>query len=383
MPNSQPDKLLFFSLEHWDDVWRRNQFICDGLMSRHPNLEILWFGPSTDLWRAKGLNSVTQKLGCTYKPNPQLARLTAVRPYKPLPNSIGKWINEACLKQQVTAALKQLGWQTFLTWVNDQSARNILPLPGSSSTIYDITDDWTKASLPPRILDRIKQDDEWLLKNANQVIACSNSLYDAKKHLSANLSLVRNGVNTSLYSPTNVATKVTPTDIEFDGLPVACYLGTLHEDRLDVALLETLFQSLPQVQFAFVGPNALSAHSTEKLTAFKNCHILGSRPYSELPAYIKGCTIFINPHLVSDFTESLDPLKLYEYMATGKPIVSTNCAGFRDMVPLVKIARNNVDFSQLVKEAIEGDTASSERVNWAEQHTWQSRLEQIEQIIGF
>lgn len=385
MQTSSPNRILFFSLEHWDDVWRRNQFICDGLLRRHPDLEILWVGPATDLWRSHPGVSSTQKLGIIYKPSADLPRLTALRPYKPLPNIIGKWLNQTCLKIQVNAALQKLGWQKFITWVNDQSTRNILPLPHSTCIVYDVTDDWTKSSLPPRILGRIKNDDQWLLDNAQHVIVCSTGLYQSKVERRPTVQLIRNGVNVRAYAPDTVKNLDIPKEIQFGNSKVACYLGTLHEDRLDIPLILHLLQTLPAVQFVFVGPNALSGNSIQQLSKFSNCHLLGGRPYSELPAYINGSDLFINPHVVTEFTESLDPLKLYEYMATGKPIVSTACAVFRDMEPLVKVASNAEEFAKLVLDestATNAVNASAERIAWAEQHTWESRLAQVEQILG-
>lgn len=375
------NRILFFSLEHWDDVWRRNQFIAEGLLRRNPLTEILWIGPSTDLWTAKGRASADKKLGKTFKPDPTLLRLTSVKPYKPLPNIIGKHLNQLCLRHQVLGALKQLGWTEYIAWVNNQAARNILPLPGALGTIYDITDDWTKVSLPPRILDRVKADDQWLLDNADRVIVCSKTLQATKLGKCNSLHLIHNGVNVDLYSPDSVNRTTVPKDMDFGGLPVACYLGTLHEDRLDLDLIEHVLKGLPRVQFVFVGPNALSELSSSRLTQYSNCKLLGSRPYSQLPSYIKGCNIFINPHLVSQFTESLDPLKLYEYMATGKPIVSTACAGFREMENMVAVASNANEFMTKVEQSIEADSISIERIEWAKQHTWEQRLDQIEQIL--
>jgi len=100
--------------------------------------------------------------------------------------------------------------------------------------------------------------------------------------------------------------------------------------------------------------------------------------------------------VVSPFTESLDPIKMYEYMATGKPIVSTACAGFRDLRDLIHIADNTGQFTSLVTVAIEeskqitvnagtgnASAGSRARVAWAGEQTWDKRVDAVEQILNW
>lgn len=367
--------ILFFSLEHWDDIWRRNQLICNGLLERYPDAEILWVGPQTDLWNRRGLASVQLEV------KQPRDRLHIIKPFKPLPNIVGKSLNDALLKQQVLGSLTKLGWKEFTVWVNNQSVRSILPLPGSTRVIYDITDDWTKASLPPRILNRTKEDDEWLLDNADSVIVCSQGLYDSKIARRKELELIRNGVNVSAYLPDTTAKLLEPPDLNFAG-PIAGYIGTLHEDRLDIPLVMHLLNALPNIQFVFIGPNSLAAETTQLLLKAPNCHLLGSRPYADLPAYMGRFDVCINPHLVSEFTESLDPVKMYEYMATGKPIISTDCAGFRELASLISIAKDPDQFAELIKQSLEKPEVITERIAWAQEQSWDRRLDQVERVLG-
>ncbi|MFM9726349.1 glycosyltransferase, partial [Streptomyces scabiei] len=77
-------------------------------------------------------------------------------------------------------------------------------------------------------------------------------------------------------------------------------------------------------------PNALSPQNTARIAAEVNVDLMGPRPYRDVPAYICNADVLIVPHRVDGFTESLDPIKLYEYRAAGRPVVSTRVAGFRD-----------------------------------------------------
>src|SRR5207245_1179743 len=80
----------------------------------------------------------------------------------------------------------------------------------------------------------------------------------------------------------------------------------------------------------FIGPAFLSEAERARLTATGRVHLVGAVPYMQLPAYMRAMDVCIMPHRMTAFTESLNPIKLWEYLAAGKPIVSTDVAGFRD-----------------------------------------------------
>ncbi|MBS1955918.1 MAG: glycosyltransferase [Cyanobacteria bacterium SZAS-4] len=383
--SAAPDtrRILFISLEHWDNVWRRNQIVCANLLERCPDAEILWVGPPTDLWNLQGLSSIDVMPGKLFKPAKTTDRLHALKPFKPLPNKLGRAWNETLFKSCLADALKKLGWQNYVTWVNNQSYCHLLPLDKSTKLIYDITDDWSQASVPPHILSQIKADDEWMLTNADEVIVCSVDLYENKRGQCKSIHLIRNGVKLQPYLPESLATNKVPEEMKFSG-PVAGYIGTLHEDRLDVDLVVEVASKLPHVHFVFIGPNSLSATNTKTLEDLPNCHILGARPYEQLPSYMAGFNVCITPHVVSPFTESLDPIKMYEYMATGKPIVSTACAGFRDLEQLIFMAKDKTQFAQFVEKAIaEGNERATPRIEWAREQTWDKRVDAVETLLGW
>lgn len=379
----QTRQILFISLEHWDNVWRRNQIVCANLLERHPDAEILWVGPPVDLWNWQGFKSLDVIPGALFKPAKGINRLHAMKPYKPLPNKLGRKLNEAIFKSCLADALKKLGWRSYSTWVNNQAYCHILPSQQSTKLIYDITDDWSHASVPPHILNQIKLDDEWMLTNADEVIVCSTDLYENKRNRCKKIHLIRNGVKLTPYLPESLASIKVPEEVKFSG-PVAGYIGTLHEDRLDVELLVQVASKLSHVHFVFIGPNYLSSTNTKILGELPNCHILGAKPYDELPSFMAGFDLCITPHVVSPFTDSLDPIKMYEYMATGKPIVSTACAGFRDLKELISIANDREQFANYITQSIDEEfEKTGARIDWAREQTWEKRVDQIEKIMGW
>jgi glycosyltransferase involved in cell wall biosynthesis len=82
--------------------------------------------------------------------------------------------------------------------------------------------------------------------------------------------------------------------------------------------------------FVLVGPVALDASDQTRL-AGAGAVLLGAREHTTVPAYLKNAEVLVVPHVVTEFTDSLDPIKVYEYLAAARPVVSTPVAGFRDL----------------------------------------------------
>ncbi|MFE5307574.1 glycosyltransferase, partial [Isoptericola sp. NPDC056605] len=136
------------------------------------------------------------------------------------------------------------------------------------------------------------------------------------------------------------------------GPPTAVYVGTLHADRLDVGLCEDTARALDGVgSLVLVGPVSLERPDVDRLRR-AGVVVLGARPFDAVPAYLQHADALVVPHVVDDFTDSLDPLKLYEYRAVGRPVVSTPVAGFRDTAdPRVAVASPE-GFAAAVRDAL-------------------------------
>lgn len=374
--------LLFFSLERWDEVWRRNQFICAGLLEKHADLRILWVNPPVDAladrdWLTYLCRGAQNVAG--------MERFWTVDLVKPLPNIAGRLINEAFYLSKIKSALNELDFEKPLVWINDQ---NMAPLVRSlqlSPLVYDVTDDWISAAgLSARQRATVVRNDKWLVENAEHVVVCSNKLRELKS-AARSLHLIPNGVDYKRYHPEQLAKLARPEELSGLKAPIIGYTGTLHEDRLDIELICTLAAEVAEAKFVFVGPNSLSRENTTLLSSIKNVKLLGARPYAELPAYMAAFDICMVPHKVNAFTDSLDPLKLYEYFACAKPVVSTRCAGFRDFSELVHLSGDAVEMASALRILLasgENKEASERRLSFAGENDWQKRIILIEFLLG-
>ena len=374
--------LIFVSMENWDDVWRRNQFVCAGLARRFPDRKILFVGLPTNVTndiRRGRLPSLSAD-----RTVPGLPNITLTRPLKLLPDTLGwgRRLNEALFRRHVRAAAGRLEMQSPVLWLNPHSAVHMAGQMGESQVIYDITDDWTTLTQSPALTKLTIAQDAALCRRADAVIVCSERLYDMKQGLTERLHLISNGVNADHYTSVLDGTGPLLSPANDWARPVLGYTGTIHPDRVDVPLVEALAKRFPAGTIALVGPNMLGGEDRQRLEACGNVALTGPVSYVAVPEIMRAFDVCITPHRVSPFTESLNPIKLWEYLAAGKPIVATNVAGFRDYPQLVRLASGADAFAEAVKAALAEDPSAGEaRRSEARRHSWNSRLDKIVEVM--
>ncbi len=344
-PDSTPPsgrwEVVCCSLESWDDVWRRNQFLADHLLRTAGDSRILFVEPPVDVvWslmrgrplRSKGLRPI----GGT-------GRLWAFEPRKILPRRLSRQVDRR-LCRRVLHVIRQLGFRDPILWINDSSYAEFPSLTGYPS-VYDVTDDWNLVGRGGREHQRQVTNDRILLGAADEVVVCSPALARSRGQ-ERQIHLITNAVDIDHFR----APRPRPPDLPTG--PVVLYSGTLSEGRLDIDLSLQLARALSgRATLVFVGPDACGPESTNRLIE-AGALLLGSRPYRDIPAYLQHADVLVVPHVVNAFTESLDPIKAREFLAVGRPVVSTPVAGFRDLpAPVATVDRGG--FAAVVMKVLD------------------------------
>ena len=319
--------MICFSLEPWNEVWRRNQLMATELLRLRPGLRLLFAEQPVDvLWTLRqGGVPASGRL----RPVGDTGRLWAMAPRKWLPRRIRPGI-DAALARQVLAAGRTLGFDRPLLWINDVAFAPVITATGWPS-VYDVTDDWLRADGDPRWLARERANDALALSEADEVVVCSPTLAESRGKVRP-VHLVTNGVDVEhLRAPT-----VRPSDLPSGR--IVLYQGTLVAGRLDLPLCAGLARGLRgRATLVLLGPNSLTRDAEADLVD-AGAVVLGGRPYADMPAYLQHADVLVVPHQVNPFVESLDPIKAREFQAVARPVVSTPVAGFRDLGPPVEVA---------------------------------------------
>ncbi|WP_314506961.1 glycosyltransferase [uncultured Microbacterium sp.] len=360
--------LIVVSLEAWDGVWRRNQHLVSRLLDRDPSLRVLFVEPPADPIHRLTHGAMPQ-LGYGPRQSSRCKHLWTMRPLKALPRRVDRSADKR-LATQVRRAAHRLEFEHPIVWVNDPGGAALSKSTGWP-TLYDITDDWLAADRPPRELARLREVERFLLEHASQVVACSPELARRKgadrPRGSAPIEVIRNAVDTAAYERPRERPRDLPPG------RTAVYVGTLHTDRLDIDLCEETARELKdEASVVLVGPNALGEADTRRLRT-AGVIVLGARRADYVIGYLTHGDALIVPHVITPFTESLDPLKLYEYLAAGRPIVSTAVAGFRDTDdPRIHIVDSSSGFAATVRSMLDSPSVNSPNrtvADWAERVT--------------
>jgi glycosyltransferase involved in cell wall biosynthesis len=367
--------LVVCSLEEWSTVRRRIRILVDELVAMDPSVRVLYVAPPRDVpfELAHGrLHGLTE---------PALEqvhlRIHVLRPHKWLPRALGP-AADRMIGRQVAAAATGLGLVNPLVWVNDASYGSFAVATGWP-TVYDITDDWLLAPRTPRQEARLRADDELLLRHSGAVVVCSPDLVRTRG-ARRQVDLIPNGVDVELFRTPQ------PRPAELPASPVAVYVGTLHDERIDIDLVLDLAAARPDLQVALVGPDSLGHESAARLDAAPNVRRLGPQPYERVPGFLQHADVVLVPHLVNPFTESLDPIKAYECVAAGRPTVATPVAGFRDLGAPV-VVRNRDGFVDAVSEVLDAAARADRGPGAAGDDpapvaSWRERAEAMQSVMA-
>ncbi len=170
-----------------------------------------------------------------------------------------------------------------------------------------------------------------------------------------------------------------PTDFQPAGAqPVLGYVGTFW-DRTDVDLLRRIALERPHCRLLLVGPELNRRLSDSGLLGLGNVEWLGSLPNDQVPMQLKRMNLCLIPHLDTPFSRSMSPLKLFQYIASGKPVVSSAVEGLELAGDLIRIEKDPARFLQAIDEELASDSPEKfrARVAFAAAQTWESRVERI------
>ena len=373
------------SLENWDDIWRRNQFLCAAYARRFPQNKILFVGLPRDVSHQLRRGTLRQLRDEATWTVADIPNITITRPLKLFPNRLsgGRILNEAISRAHIRREARRLGLDRPILWLNPHDAVHMAGRMNERAVIYDITDDWISPTQSAATSRRIAAQDAALCSRADAVIVCSQRLFDMKRGVARNLHLIPNGVDASHYERILDGAGPLCAEAAEWPRPVLGYTGTLHAERVDVGLIEALAARMQKGCLVLIGPNFLPAEVSARWRAMPNVFLLGPKPYQQLPELMRAFDVCITPHKVTIFTESLNPIKLWEYLAAGKPIVSTAVAGFRDYPQFVQIADGADGFLAAAQGALcEPPGIAQARREEARRHSWEARLDEVTAVLA-
>jgi len=273
----------------------------------------------------------------------------------------------------VRRALSAAGIDSPVLWVGTPApalvgALDRLP---SGLVVYDCLD--AVAAFRPH-QPEVEAAEAALAARADLVLATTRELEARMRRHNARTVLVPNAADFEHFAR-EIAPAEIPADLRALPRPVVGYVGEV-ASWLDTGLVNGLAARHPAWSIALIGPATAEARRT--LTA-PNVHLLGRRPYADLPRYLAGFDCCLIPFRACPLTAAVSPVKLYEYLAAGRPVVSTPLPSVLPFAGAVLVAAGR-RFLEAVDEAVAGAgdaAAAAARRRRVHTHTWDQRVARI------
>jgi UDP-galactopyranose mutase len=299
-----PDTILCFSHLRWDFVFQRPQH----LMSRFAQTRRVFF-IEEPMFDSEDLTARSEIRTCTD------TGVVCVIPHLPAQRS--RFANEEALRDLLDRLIDQHDIVRPLLWYYTPAMLPFSRHIENALVVYDCMDElanFLSASPQLPLLERE------LMRHADVVFTGGHSLYEAKRALHDNIHPFPSSVDRKHFLPARTMRAREPADQASLPRPRLGYYGVLDE-RLDFPLIAAVADARPQWSIILLGP--LAKIQWDDLPTRPNLHYLGAKPYKELPSYVAGWDVALMPFALNEATRFISPTKTPEYLASGKPVVST------------------------------------------------------------
>jgi glycosyltransferase involved in cell wall biosynthesis len=286
-------------------------------------------------------------------------------------------LNAGLLRAQVGRAAHSLGFERPLLWSYVPQADWLVETLEPSAIVYHCVDDIAAqkgvAAAP------FREAEAHFAARADLVLASAPALAERMRTLNEHVFYAPNVADTDRFA---TALEVGPTDPAIAALPGPriVFTGAVVATKLDLELLEGVARARPNWSIALVGPVGAGDPRTDisALERLPNVHLLGARPYVGLPEVLRGADVALVPYAINDLTRSVFPMKVYEYLAAGLPVVTTPLPALAEITGVV-VAADAPATIAAVERALAEDGPAARRARSAavRENSWDARLEEI------
>lgn len=351
------------------------------LMSRLAHENEVLFIESLGLRRptasARDLKRMLRRLGNSFR----LRRLDGVNVLSPLVlpfhgNRVIDALNRVLLRGFVRIAAKRLRLERPILWSYVPQGLPLASTLRPSHIVYHCVDDIAAVSSDP---EGFRLAEDRMIAAADLVIASSQTLAESIASRGGAVRLMPNVADTERFAQ---ALEPGPIDeaIEHAPRPRVVFVGAVSSIKVDLELVAELARKRPDWSLILVGPVGLGDPHTDisELERLDNVHLLGHRRHADLPSVLRGADVALIPYRLNRLTTSVFPMKVYEYLAAGLPVVSTPLPSLRG-VEGVDFAADADEMTSLIEGCLASDTQRARRARFelARGHSWESRMEEI------
>lgn len=368
--------IICFGQQNWDYCWTGKQQLMSRLASR--GHRILYVDPT---WAGSG-GPARDAAGLRHEGPGDLHVLT--HGYRPLLRWRGnRWWWPRAIRR--TAA--ELGLSSPVAVALRPPALRLMETLDMGGRVYYAVDEMTAfGDRSPAQKRAVRAEEEAMLRHVDVAVGVSRRLTDRFATVHSRSRFLPNGADVDHFSPASLASAALHEGIPrpFAGTTLV-FVGQVDE-RLDQALLRSLVEALPDCRVVLAG-RVKQGTDVEALRSDPRIHLLGYVPYERLPGVLRAADVCLVPYVVNELTRSCNPLKVFEYLATGKPVVATDLDGLEWCDDVIHVAEDRDDFVAGVQQTLDeashaaSSQAREERLRRARANGWEARVDALESVL--
>lgn len=289
-------------------------------------------------------------------------------------------INNFLLKFQVKMVCSFLRMSKPVLWLENVRAANLLESFQPIATIYHVSDLFAEDEYTAN-KEVLRQRERKITQASDLLICVSRRLYEAKSAIRDNVFYLPHGVDFELFRKAANNGDNSFAELADVPRPIAGYYGTMTAYN-DIELLEYCAARLRDVSFVLAGE--VTGGNYEQLSKQPNIYLLGRVPYQQIPTLCACFDVCLLQWKMSKWIRFCNPLKFFEYMASGKPIVSIPIDEITENYSdIVSVARSKEEFCNAITWELNNDTHERvyRRIEAAKEHTWDNHIERLSRII--
>ncbi len=296
--------------------------------------------------------------------------------------AIMRKINQSWLSLRIKLFMLSQGFKLPLVWTYHPYMLETIASLSYISLVYHCVDDLS--AVPGIDSVAFNAEEQRLLQKCQAVFVTSEALKEKCIAINANTHYFPNVVDLEHFSKAHLEL-VIPADLEKIPKPRIGYVGTLSDFKVDFSLIYNVAVNKPEWHWVLMGEEREGQHSpwVKKLRMMSNVHFLGHLSYEELPDYLRGIDVGTLPTLLNDYTRSMFPMKYFEYLAAGVPVVSTPLEFTKHHNGGLCIASDPDKFEDAIASQLaHGRFSEVESIELVGTNTWSNRLKKILQLIA-
>lgn len=386
---------ICFSINNWEKRRARKQQFMLYLAKRDDVGKVLYIEPPLNFWRlilffpkelktSDDIQRWKRALKFKFEVQPDTSKLFVFTPIFFIPfgfkiNFLYK-LNMFLVQKIILTKAKVLGFDNFILWLYNPLDYFLLQaIKKRVLAVFDWAEDWPlyfrDYSLRVRSLLGFGQ--QSCIKGCDIVFTVSNHLLERAKKINSSVFRILDATAPEYFQESAI---IIPKDIKDIAAPIIGYVGTISH-RFDAGLVLELNRRIPAASIVLIGRILFFTKQIKELRCKKNVYFLGEREYSQIPSYIQHFDVCISPYL-TEYTKSI-PTKIYDYLACGKPVVSTFIRELEEFNDYIILVRDNEQFIKAVIDILNNEKLDLQEKckKFIQENSWSNRVDDIMRII--